>query len=386
MPTQAMPSQETPGQAAPPVPVAPAYPAVILPSHPLAEQPPPYPRAVHWRDRPARVAPCPPLGVPTGPFGRSWEGTVPLPPGIRVPDSGTAEEILEAFLRIPYRKDGAVSADGRHTLWADQTRTFKGPGLNCSGFMSAAARFLLGVNFDLDEVRRDVLADSLPGSPLGEDWDFGLDAALNLAGEGAAIFPWRGEYGRTEDASGRPLGLGADTDSPALEEALARLAPGGLYFFALSKPDRRFPGGLSYYHNGIALASPDGGVSLYHATAKAGVHRMRLGTPAGLATFRRYYPATRSGKRRIVFIEAGPPSCGPPPTLLDVGARHPPGALPGPEGAPGSAGPPQSAPPPEPPGRSPLSAPPGAPPNPAAPTLLPPPADPATRSQAPAAP
>jgi hypothetical protein len=269
---------------------------------------------------------------------------VPVPPGLNIPAGASAEEILEAFLRIPYRKDGAISEDGRNTLWADPQKTLTSPGLNCSGFMVAAARFLMGVNFTLQEASRDVAADSGKDAPLGEDWDFGLDTALNLAGGGSVIFPWQGEYGRTEDERGRPLGLGADTDGPALDEALARMVPGKLHFFAVSKPDRRFKGGLSYYHNGIALRSPDG-VSLFHATGRGGVNRIRLSTPAGMAAFRRYYPPVRGGKRRIVFIEASPPACldpgplpggplqAPPPNYAAPGAPAAPG-LPGAYGAP----------------------------------------------------
>jgi cell wall-associated NlpC family hydrolase len=252
---------------------------------------------------------------------------------MRIPSEGTAEEILEAFLGIPYRQDGAVADDGRHTLWASPGRVFPAPGLNCSGFMAAAARFLLGVNFPLDAARRDLLSDSGKGAPLGEDWDFGLDAALSLAGPGGTLFPWGGEYARIEGPDGLPVGLGTDVGSREFPEALAGLAPGRLYFFAVSKPDRRFAGGLSYYHNGIAVAREGGGIRLYHATGRAGVHRMELGSPAGVASFRKYYPPARGGRRRVVFVEASPPPCGgafPPPGTAGRQSRAfgPPSPLP----------------------------------------------------------
>jgi hypothetical protein len=183
--------------------------------------------------------------------------------------------------------------------------------MNCSGFMTAAARFLLGINFTLDEARRDAASDSGKDAELGEDWDFGLDTALNLAGGGSVIFPWRGERGWTRDSRGRPVGLGADTDGNELEGTVAGMVGGRLYFFAVSKPDARFRGGLSYYHNGIALRSRDG-VSLYHATGRGGINRINLSSASGMATFRRYYPPARGGKRRIVFIEASPPPCAAP--------------------------------------------------------------------------
>jgi cell wall-associated NlpC family hydrolase len=269
-----------------------------------------------------------------------------------VPYGGSVFEYLDAFLRIPYRKDGAVSDDGRYTVWADPDKTFKSPGLNCSGFMVAAARFLLGANFTLEEGKRDALSDSGKDSPLGEDWDFGLDTALNLAGPGATLFPYAGEYGRVTDDRGRLLGLGADIAGPGFEDALSRLMPGKLYFFAVSKPDRRFKGGLSYYHNGIAAADMTGEKRLYHSTGRAGVHRMSLGNPAGLANFRRYYPPVRGGERRIIFIEAVPAPCGPPgytgprpasapPAQPDPSAAWRPGAVPRPiQPPPLAAGPP----------------------------------------------
>jgi cell wall-associated NlpC family hydrolase len=276
-----------------------------------------------------------------------------MPEGIRVPSGASAEAILGAFLRLPYRKDGTVSEDARHTLWARPDKTFREPGFNCSGFTLAAARFLLGVNFTLEEARRDIRSDSGAGSELGEDWDFGLDEILNLARRETRLFPYQEEPVQAQRARGRKLGLGVDVKSDAFERALDRIAPGRLYFFAISKPDGRFKGGLSYYHNGIALRGEGGEVLLYHSTGRAGVNRMNLSSASGLATFRKYYPPVRGGERRIVFVEAVPPPC--PGLLPSSGGAPPPAQAPGlPSGRPWET----SA---EPPALQPLEAPPPAP-------------------------
>ena len=236
-------------------------------------------------------------------------GYVPLPEGLKRPLSRRREELLKPFLGIPYRVDGAVSDSGEWTLWAQSERIFKSPGLNCSGFLLEASRFLLGRNFSMAYAKKDFFGDSGPDSPFGEDWDFGLDVALNLAGWDAELVPPAAGPTLSENSYGRKQGLGADIHSPEFPALLDALKPGSLYFFAISKPDRRFPGGLSYYHNG--LAAPDGpSVWLYHATRRAGVHRLDLKTPRSLGTFRASFPPVKNhGERRILFAEAKPLAC-----------------------------------------------------------------------------
>jgi hypothetical protein len=213
--------------------------------------------------------------------------------------------VLNAFLKIPYREDGAVNENGDYVLWANPQRTFSSPGFNCSGFLVSAARFILKKNFTLEESKRDFLGDSGPGSPFGEDWDFGLDIIVNLAGPGAILFPYLGEEARIEDEKGKVLGLGANIHSPDFKNILYSLNPGKIYFFAISKPDSRFKGGISYYHNGIIIPGQKGELWFYHSTRKGGVNRANLKSDQGYQNFLAWYPRTRGrGERRIVFIEA----------------------------------------------------------------------------------
>jgi hypothetical protein len=195
---------------------------------------------------------------------------------------------------------------GGWTLWADESRVFQTPGLNCSGFLLAAARLLLGENFTLEEARRDYFQDSGKGSPWGEDWDFGLDAVLNLAGlDPPELLPEAGPTLFLND-HGRPTGLGADIHSPAFPELLASLEEGSTHFFAVSKPDRRFPAGLSYYHNGVILVS-GGKALLYHATRGRGTHSLNLSDPRVLGNFRKAFPPVKNGgERRMLLARVRP--------------------------------------------------------------------------------
>ncbi len=116
------------------------------------------------------------------------------------------------LLGTPYRDDGVDDPAGRHTLFADQAKTFPDRGLNCSGFVVTASRGILGRPLPLDAMRRDRKGDSGPGAAAGEDWDFGYDLLLNVTdglprlgrnrpcGRGA----WRPAAGDGPGCPGRP--------------------------------------------------------------------------------------------------------------------------------------------------------------------------------------
>jgi hypothetical protein len=212
---------------------------------------------------------------------------------------------LGAFLGQPFRFDGVVNDDGAWSTWDNPDVALRSPGLNCSGFVAAATRFLFDKNLLINDIRRDREGNSGPEAPHGRDWDFGLDVILNLAeGHFLRYLPEPVTPTLTANQAGRPVGWGVDIHSAQLEEMLLQLNPDRLYLFAISKPDRRFKGGLSYYHVGIILAPKADEVWLYHATKNAGVHRLNLAKPASLATFRRYFPQVKNGgERRILFLE-----------------------------------------------------------------------------------
>jgi hypothetical protein len=169
----------------------------------------------------------------------------------------------------------------------------------------SAGRFLFNQNFKLSDLKRDRTSDSGSDALFGEDWDFGLDVALNLA-EGRFIryLPEPLTATLTLSPTKRPLGWGLDIHSPEFLGLLGELVPGRIYVFVISKPDPRFKGGLSYYHLGYALVDESHNVWFYHTTARAGTHRLNVAKNPGLATFRKAFPqARRGGERRILFLE-----------------------------------------------------------------------------------
>ncbi|MDR2141115.1 MAG: hypothetical protein LBR11_04880 [Deltaproteobacteria bacterium] len=251
-------------------------------------------------------------GVEATPFFASdLEPTLPTRlPGLNLPERAGPGEILAAFLGLPFRVDGVISDQGTWSTWADPRRTFTSPGLNCSGLVASAGRYLLGVNLALADLKKDRQGDSGPESPLGQDWDFGLDVALNLAeGHFLRYLPEPLTPALSLNQAKKPVGWGLDIHSPEFLGLLGELNPERWYIFVISKPDRRFKGGLSYYHLGLGLVGPNGEIWLHHVTAKAGSHRLNLANKTALATFRRYFPPPRNGgERRILFLELAWPT------------------------------------------------------------------------------
>ncbi|MDR0881031.1 MAG: hypothetical protein LBP55_00575 [Candidatus Adiutrix sp.] len=219
-------------------------------------------------------------------------------------------EALAPLLATPFRIDGATDEAGRWVTFNRPDQVSPRPGFNCSGFTVAAARSLLGRNFNLAEVSRDRRGDSGPGATLGQDWDFGLDLISNLA-EG---YPHRWLPEPADPAAppliplgpGRALGWGVDLHSPEFERELSRLQPGRLAFFVFSKPTGLFPAGVSYYHVGIIIPDPPARW-LYHTTLGGGAHRVNLAEPAALARLRRHFPPVKAGERRVLLLEVTPP-------------------------------------------------------------------------------
>ena len=372
-------------------------------------------------------------------LGLAWpealKAASPPPPGAAL------VKALAPLLGQPFRVDGAQDEEGRWVTFNRPDEISSAPGFNCSGFTVAAARLLLARPFSLAEATRDRRGDSGPASPLGPDWDFGLDLILNLSegralrtlpetpfsllppgrtadipdpefedspplespgpGRGAADLPdpefenspaaeppgpGRGaadlpdlefenppavaspgpgreaadlpdpEFENSPAAEppgpgrgaadlpdlefenppavaspgpgrgaadlpdlefenpppleplgpGRAQGWGVDLHSPEFENLLAQIRPGNFAFFCFSRPDGRFPAGVSYYHVGLILPEPPH-LWLYHSTLGAATHRVDLAAPGRLARFRRQFPPPALGERRVLMIEVEPP-------------------------------------------------------------------------------
>ena len=233
--------------------------------------------------------------------------SVPIPRGLASAISGDTapERIAAAFLGIPYRFDGAVNEFGQYSMFADQSRIFPTPGLNCSGLVLVASRLLLGKNITLSEAIRDRLGDSGPGAPDGEDWDFGWDLIMNIS-EGfprEMLLPG----GKVQDPASvtgcSPRGY--DIHEPGTWEELPdRLLPGYLFLVSLNVEGHRKGYGLQHYHVGFIHVDESGRAWFYQTTGKGAVSNRRdLKSPQGQASFKRAF-ANSGSKRKMMLVLA----------------------------------------------------------------------------------
>ncbi len=223
--------------------------------------------------------------------------------------SGGGFPTPQSLLGLPYRPDGVIDENGRNTLFATPTKSFETPGLNCSGFVVSASRGLLHKNITLDQAKTDRLGDSGPSSPLGQDWDYGLDLILNIS-EG---IPRRiiGPEGRTPLPE-RPDGLTQRgfplDDDKAWKSVLPLMRPGHIYLATISKPAKRKGYVLMHYHVALIVPDREGRIFWYHSTPKTGVHRLDLRSPEGMRAFQREFRGKVPGQKKVFLLEADAPA------------------------------------------------------------------------------
>ncbi|MCL1894288.1 MAG: hypothetical protein FWG02_08665 [Holophagaceae bacterium] len=213
--------------------------------------------------------------------------SVPLPSNIKAPlKAKTPEAILSTFLGIAFREDGAINEQGQYASFGMPDKILKEPGLNCSGFVLAASRFLLQKNISLATAVRDRLGDSGQDSALGRDWDFGWDLVLNISEgfERTLLLPG----GKVADpAAGSGLApLGYDLHSPETwQEIESRICFNHIYFVSLNRPTWQPGYKLLHYHVGILIRTSGEDWYIYHATKKQGVVRENLSNEQSRARF-----------------------------------------------------------------------------------------------------
>ncbi len=185
---------------------------------------------------------------------------------------------LRPLVGIPYVVDAGEDERGRFVLISHPERALPRPGLNCSGFVVAACRRLLGYRGTLVEAGVDRRGDSGPSAALRQDWDFGLDLILNLS-EGQS----RHRFGiditdALPDQDGRSL-RGFRLDTPRLwERLLPRLRGDAVYLGSLSRVKH---GRLSHHHVALLLKDEAGRSWFYHTLPRSCVHRIALDAPQG---------------------------------------------------------------------------------------------------------
>lgn len=237
--------------------------------------------------------------------------SVPIPAGLAakgLSHGASPATTADAFVGLPYRDDGTLDEQGRYTLFERPEQFFPSPGLNCSGLVLSLSRYLLGQGVTLAQATRDRRGDSGPDSPLGKDWDFGWDLIWNiasLAGTPTVLLP-RGDAGSKREQDGARQRGFALSDTAAWGEVLIQLRPGTMVLGSVS---RTTPRGPQHYHVVLILPLPGGRVLLYHATPRAGTHRLEISRPEGLRLF--IEEMERGGsKKMILLLEAALPANG----------------------------------------------------------------------------
>jgi len=224
----------------------------------------------------------------------------------QLPANASARQILDAFVGLPYRSDGAVDLAGRFVLFADPKTHFDSPGLNCSGFVVAAMRLLLREPFSLQYAKTDRLDDSGPNAAMGEDWDFGWDVLFNLL-KGRfwqLVMPQGLEtldadvFAQHDGTSLRGFPL---TDRRAWQQALAQMQPGSIVLADWSKPTNWKGYTLLHHHMALILPLESGERWYYHAVGKRGVERIGLHTQEGLTRLLELYPESPPGARMALL-------------------------------------------------------------------------------------
>lgn len=201
----------------------------------------------------------------------SWLGVTQVPGGESLK--------LREFLGIPYVDDAGLDERSRWARFSHPEQTLDQPGLNCSGFLVAAARRLLGFQGSLAAAGRDRLGDSGTGAEGGQDWDFGWDLVLNLSEGHARRWVLPGGDRPAPGASGRALSGFRVQDRAAWAQLSTRWRPGQVYLATFQRGS-----GHRLRHHHVALLLPDGagGLGFYQTLPGGRVHRLALDTPAGL--------------------------------------------------------------------------------------------------------
>ena len=235
---------------------------------------------------------------------------LPVPEGI--PALRTArgmDAVIAALLDVPYRDDGAIDEKGRFTLFANQEKFFASPGLNCSGFVLEASRFLFRRNVTLAEAVHKRFGDSGssagPGAALGEDWDFGWNLVLNISeGLSRAMLLPGGESVDPATLDGLAA-QGFDLHAASTwEELPGRIRPDCLYLVSFNRESRRKNYKLQHYHVALLHRAADGSLRITQATSqRRRVYQRNLSAKDGLAHFLQSFANFGNIRKKIAVVE-----------------------------------------------------------------------------------
>jgi hypothetical protein len=223
---------------------------------------------------------------------RTLLSVLALPLAAQAPTAKMAD-----LLGVPYVDDAAEDASGRSVTFAHPDVELPSRGLNCSGFVVAAARRLLGFRGSLADAAKDRLGDSGPSAPLGQDWDFGWDLALNLS-EGRErqwLLPEGPRPVKGDGRSSRGFGL---HDEGAWAAIRPRLRADRVYLAVFNRVQS---GRLRHHHVGLMLVEGDH-LWFYQTLPRGRGHRLDLASPEGMDRLRAMFgPA-----ERMLLLEVAP--------------------------------------------------------------------------------
>ena len=182
----------------------------------------------------------------------------------------TLESVLNNLCGVPYRVDGASTIDGRHTLFANESKTFSTPGYNCSGFVLEASRKIFGTVTTIAQAKRDRENNSGPKSADGHDWDFGWDLIRNITdGMPRALFiPGGTSVDPTTQDGFKARGYDLHS-SRTWQELKSRIQKNHVYFLSYNRETEKRGYRLMHYHVGLVVLAENGDMLMYQTTPQS---------------------------------------------------------------------------------------------------------------------
>lgn len=181
---------------------------------------------------------------------------------------GDRQAIADTFLVYPYRMDGIITERGIFATFNDPWIKSAHPGLNCSGLVVSAARYMFHRNFSVRSVIKDSNRNSGRAAPGGEDWDFGWDLIFNIS-RGYRRWVFDQQLQRIDPAKVDPAVFRGISvyDRRQWRELFAALDADAVYFLAFNGLDPLKNDRLQYHHVGLMFKAGDK-VLMYSASRK----------------------------------------------------------------------------------------------------------------------
>lgn len=210
------------------------------------------------------------------------------------------EKVFYMFKGIPYRSDGVLNKEAEFTKFANRNQNFSTPGLNCSGLVVSAFRYITGNNIKLDNAIKDINQDS-----ESTDWDYGYDLILTLSKgyDRRVIMPYN-KKSFIKNSTGSTLRGFEIGDISAWEDIFKKMKTNKLYMFTISKPVKKTKDYMFLFHHvGLIALDKEKNVLICHATRKSGIYVGNLKNKKILKHFIESYKNTKYGLRKILIIE-----------------------------------------------------------------------------------